>query len=124
MTTLTFQLSRALSREWSTSDTVVVTQLDHDANVSPWRLAAADRGAQLRTVRVNPIDATLDLEDFAAALESRPRLVALTAASNSVGTRTPIIDLIAMARMRRGLRSMSMRCIMLPCANRCQGLAS
>lgn len=97
MTTLTFQFSRALSREWSPADTVVVTQLDHDANVSPWRLAAADRGAQVRTVRVNPTDATLDLQDFAAALESRPKLVAVTAASNSVGTRTPIKDLIAMA---------------------------
>ena len=97
MTSLTFQFSRALSREWSSGDTVVVTQLDHDANVSPWRLAAADRGAQLRTVRVNASDATLDLADFAEALKSRPRLVALTAASNSVGTRTPLVKLIEMA---------------------------
>ncbi len=97
MTTLTFQFSRALSREWSAGDTVVVTQLDHDANVSPWRLAAADRGAKLRTVRVNVHDATLDLDDYARALESCPRLVALTAASNSVGTRTPLAQLIDMA---------------------------
>ncbi len=78
-------------------DTVVVTQLDHDANVSPWRLAAADRGAQVRTVKVKTTDATLDIEDYARALESRPKLVAVTAASNSVGTRTPIEQLIAMA---------------------------
>lgn len=97
MTTLTFQFSRALSREWTGQDSVVVTQLDHDANVSPWRLAAADRGAQLRTVKVNLQDATLDLADYAQALECRPKLVALTAASNSVGTRTPIAQLIAMA---------------------------
>lgn len=97
MTTLTFQFSRALSREWSSSDTVVVTELDHDANVSPWRLAAADRGAKLRTVKVNTTETTLDMDDYAHALESRPRLVAITAASNSVGTRTPIRRMIEMA---------------------------
>lgn len=97
MTSLTFQFSRALSRQWSSGDTIVVTQLDHDANVSPWRLAAADCGAQLRTVQVRTSDATLDMQDYARALESRPKLVALTAASNSVGTRTPIAQLIAMA---------------------------
>ncbi|MCC6511353.1 MAG: cysteine desulfurase-like protein [Pirellulaceae bacterium] len=97
MTTLTFQFSRAHSRTWNPGDTVVVTQLDHDANVSPWRLAAADRGANLRVVKVTTSDATLDLEDFEQALKLRPKLVAVTAASNSVGSRTPIVELIAMA---------------------------
>jgi cysteine desulfurase family protein (TIGR01976 family) len=97
MTTLTFQFSRALARTWSRGDTVVVTQLDHDANVSPWRLAAADIGAQLRVVGIKPEDATLDLHDFARALELKPKLVAVTAASNSVGSRTPLRELISMA---------------------------
>ncbi len=97
MTTLTFQFSRAISRQWSQGDTVVVTRLDHDANVSPWRLAAQDRGANVRTVNVRTEDATLDLDDFAQALQLKPKLVAVTAASNSVGSRTPIKQLIAMA---------------------------
>lgn len=97
MTTLTFQFSRALARRWGADDTVVVTKLDHDGNVSPWRLAARDSGARLRVVEVRRQDATLDLDDFARALELRPKLVAVTAASNSVGTRTPIAQLISMA---------------------------
>lgn len=97
MTTLTFQFSRAHARTWQPKDTIVVTRLDHDANVSPWRLAAADRGVTLRTVEVRREDATLDEDDFARALELEPRLVAVTAASNSVGSRTPIARLAAMA---------------------------
>lgn len=97
MTTLTFQFSRALARQWSSTDTIVVTRLDHDANVSPWRMAAADAKAQLRVVDVCATDATLDVEDFARALDKRPKLVAFTAASNSVGSRTPIAELVSMA---------------------------
>jgi len=97
MTTLTFHFSRALARHWQSSDTIVVTRLDHDANVSPWRLAAADAGAQLRVVDVRTEDATLDMDDFARALDQRPKLVAVTAASNSVGTRTPIAEVIRLA---------------------------
>ena len=97
MTTLTFQFSRAHARTWRPGDAVVVTKLDHDANVSPWRLAAADTGARQREVEVRREDATLDDEDFAKALELRPKLVALTAASNSVGSRTALPRLIGMA---------------------------
>ncbi|MFO1065063.1 MAG: cysteine desulfurase-like protein [Pirellulales bacterium] len=97
MTTLTFQFSRAHSRTWQAGDRVVVTSLDHDANVSPWRLAAADRGVEVRTVRVRTEDATLDFDDFRAALNERTRMVAITCASNSVGTRTPVKQLIEWA---------------------------
>ncbi len=97
MTSLTFQFSRAYGRTISANDTIVVTRLDHDANCSPWRLMARDCGAKLRVVNVRTADATLDIDDFARALESRPKLVAVTAASNSVGSRTPIKQLIAMA---------------------------
>jgi cysteine desulfurase family protein (TIGR01976 family) len=100
MTTLTFQFSRALARQWQAGDRVVVTQLDHDANVSPWRMAAADRGVEVKTVAVRTADATLDEEAFVAALNDRTRLVAVTCASNSVGTRTPVARLIELAHER------------------------
>src|SRR5262245_63421043 len=64
MTTLTFALSRAIAAEWKPGDEVIVTRLDHDANVTPWARAAADRGATIRHVDIHPEDCTLDLEDF------------------------------------------------------------
>lgn len=93
MTTLTFALSRSLARTWKPGDEIVVTQLDHDANVTPWVLAARDAGATIRTVPVHVEDATLDLAAFDAALSERTRLVAFGAASNSVGTLNPIAEL-------------------------------
>jgi cysteine desulfurase family protein (TIGR01976 family) len=86
MTTLTFQLSRALARTLRPGDEVVVTRLDHDANVAPWVLAARDAGATVRTVDIRPEDCTLDMEDFRRQLTARTRLVALGCASNAVGT--------------------------------------
>jgi len=97
MTSLTFSMSRALAREWGPGDGVVVTSLDHDANVSPWRMAAADRGARVEVVGIDPDDTTLDLAALERALSGRPRLVAVTAASNAVGTVTPLADIVAMA---------------------------
>lgn len=97
MTTMTLAFSRALSRTWKAGDRVVVTQLDHDANVTSWRLAASDVGAHVQTVRVNPSDATLDLEDFERQVTAGTKLVAVTAASNSVGTTTPIKTLVKIA---------------------------
>jgi len=97
MTSLTFSMSRALSRDWGSRDDVVVTSLDHDANVSPWRMAAADRGATLRVVDIDPGDATLDLSSLERALSGTPRLLAVTAASNAVGTVTPLEKIVAMA---------------------------
>ncbi len=97
MTSLTFNISRALARTFKPGDTIVVTRLDHDANISPWLLAAEDRGCKIRWVDFHPEDCTLDLEDFQKAMEEKPRLVALGYASNAVGTINPIADLIPIA---------------------------
>ncbi|MCU0281887.1 MAG: cysteine desulfurase-like protein, partial [Acidimicrobiia bacterium] len=90
MTSLTFAVSRALARSWGPGDEVVVTRLDHDANVTPWRLAAADRGAAVRLVDFDPADGTLDLAHLERVLGSRTRLLAVTAASNALGTVPPV----------------------------------
>jgi cysteine desulfurase family protein (TIGR01976 family) len=97
MTTLTFHLSRALGRTLKTGDEVIVTRLDHDANVSPWVLAARDAGATVRQVDIRPEDCTLDIEDFKRQLSDRTRLVALTCASNGVGTINDVKSLTALA---------------------------
>jgi cysteine desulfurase family protein (TIGR01976 family) len=86
MTTLTMHLSRALARTWRPGDEVLVTRLDHDANVSPWVLAARDAGATVRCVDIHPEDCTLDLDDLRSQLSERTRLVAVACASNAVGT--------------------------------------
>ncbi len=90
MTTLTFALSRAIGRTWKPGDEVVVTRLDHDANVTPWVRAAEDAGATVRTVEVHRDDCTLDLDDLRSKLNARTRLVAVGCASNSVGTINPV----------------------------------
>ncbi|MBN1490367.1 MAG: cysteine desulfurase-like protein [Phycisphaerae bacterium] len=97
MTTLTLALSRALARTWSAGDEVIVTQLDHDANHTPWVLAAQDAGATVQCVRIHPGDCTLDLDDLAAKLSSRTRLVAVCCASNAVGTMPPVTTIAEMA---------------------------
>lgn len=85
MTTLTFNASRAIGRTLSPGDEIVVTRLDHDANIAPW-LALEERGAVVRHVPFDPADCTLDMEALAAAITSRTRVVALGYASNAVGT--------------------------------------
>jgi cysteine desulfurase family protein (TIGR01976 family) len=95
MTSLTFHLSRSIARTLRPGDAVVVTRLDHDANVRPWLLAAHDAGAEVRFVDVRSDDCTLDLDNLARQLAGRPRLVALTCASNAVGT---MPDVKAVAR--------------------------
>jgi cysteine desulfurase family protein (TIGR01976 family) len=97
MTTLTFALSRAVATQWRPGDEVVVTRLDHDANVSPWVRAALDRGATVRHVGIHPEDCTLDLDDFRRQLSDRTRLVAVGCASNAVGTRNPFPEVIRLA---------------------------
>lgn len=97
MTSLTFNISRALARTFNPGDTIVVTRLDHDANISPWLMAAEDRGCKIRWVDFHPEDCTLDLEDFQKAMEEKPRLVALGYAANAVGTINPVADLIPLA---------------------------
>ena len=89
MTTLAFALSRSIGRLLGPDDEVVVTVLDHDANVSPWVLAARDAGATTRWVDVVEEDGTLDLESLGAVLGDRTRVVAFTMGSNALGTVTP-----------------------------------
>ena len=86
MTALTFDLSRTLAAEWGPGDEVVVTRLDHDANVRPWVLAAAAAGATVRWVDFDPDTSELPVASVAAQLTDRTRLVAVTAASNLIGT--------------------------------------
>ncbi len=97
MTTLTLYISRSIARDWKAGDTIVVTRLDHDANITPWVLAAQDRGVNVRWVDFDIEDGTLKLEDFAAALETKPRLVAVGYASNALGTINPVGQLVQMA---------------------------
>ena len=97
-TTLLLHLSRALARKLGPGDEVVVTRLDHDANIRPWVLAARDAGATVRWVDIRTDDVTLDLDSFDAAMSDRTRLVAFTLASNAVGTITPAADLVARAK--------------------------
>ncbi len=97
MTTLTFGLSRALAKTWKPGDEVVVTRLDHDANVSPWELAARDAGAVVRYVGVRAGDCTLNLDELRTHLTERTRLVAVAAASNLVGTINPIREIGTLA---------------------------
>lgn len=96
MTTLTFALSRAIGRELGPGDEIVVTNLDHDANVAPWR-ALEEHGCTIRAVGVNLQDCTLDLRDFDSKLNSRTKLVAVGYASNSVGTINPIAEIVRKA---------------------------
>ena len=90
MTSLTFAFSRALARTWKAGDEIVVTLLDHDANVTPWVLAARDAGAKVQYVRFKPEDCTLDLADFRAKINSRTKLVAVGCASNATGGINPV----------------------------------
>ena len=86
MTTLTFAISRALAAEWDEESEIVVTELDHRANVDPWLVAAREKGAKVRWVRVDPETLTLDWDDLGRSITERTRLVALGLASNAVGT--------------------------------------
>jgi len=97
MTTLTFAFSRALARTLQPGDTIVLTHLDHDANISPWLMAAEDRGCKIRWVDFHPEDGTLDLADMQAALAEGPKVVAFGYASNSLGTINPVQQITEMA---------------------------
>jgi cysteine desulfurase family protein (TIGR01976 family) len=86
MTTLTFHLARALGRGWGPGDEIVVTELDHHANVDPWRAVARERGLTVRAVALRPETGQLDEDDLSRALTPRTRLLAIGAASNALGT--------------------------------------
>ncbi len=90
MTTLTFGIARALAKTWSAGDEVVVSRLDHDANIRPWVLAAERVGAVVRWADIDPETCELPVGQYDDLLSSRTRLVAVTAASNAVGTRPDV----------------------------------
>jgi cysteine desulfurase family protein (TIGR01976 family) len=95
MTALTVDLARTLAASWGPGDEVVVTRLDHDANIRPWVLAAERAGATVRWADFDPATTELDADDVAAQLSDRTRVVAVTGASNLVGTRPPIAEIAA-----------------------------
>jgi cysteine desulfurase family protein (TIGR01976 family) len=90
MTTLAFHLSRALARKFAPGDELIVTELDHHANVAPWHALALERGLTLRSVRMLPETGQLDWDDFTRQLNHKTRLVAIGAASNALGTITDV----------------------------------
>jgi cysteine desulfurase family protein (TIGR01976 family) len=96
MTTLTYAMSRAIGRDLGPGDEILVTRLDHDANVSPW-LALEEKGVTIRRTEIHPGDCTLDVEDLAAKLNSKTRLVAIGYASNAVGTINPVKEIVRLA---------------------------
>lgn len=95
MTQATYDVSRALAREWGPGDEVVVTRLDHDANIRPWLQAAASRGAEVRWAGFDRATGELALDEIRSALTPRTRLVAMTAASNVLGTRPEVAAIAA-----------------------------
>jgi cysteine desulfurase family protein (TIGR01976 family) len=96
MSTLTFALSRAIGRDLKSGDELLVTQLDHDANVSPW-VALEERGAKVRTADVKLADCTLDMFDLEAKIRRTTRLVAVGYAANAVGTINEVRKIVALA---------------------------
>ena len=94
MTTLTFHVSRSIGATLSPGDEIVVTTLDHSANVDPWRALAEDRGLTVRTVDIRPDDISLDLASLDEALGPRTKVVAFGWASNAVGTITRAADIV------------------------------
>ena len=101
MTTLTFAISRGRARTWRSGDEIVVTRLEHDANFTPWVLAAADAGVTVRYVGIHTDDCTLDLDDLQSKLNERTRLVAVGCALNAVGTRNPAAQISSLGLRRR-----------------------
>jgi cysteine desulfurase family protein (TIGR01976 family) len=97
-TSLLLHLSRSIAQTWRPGDEIVVTRLDHDANVRPWILAARDAGATVRWVDVRDDDVTLDVDSFDEQLSDRTKLVAFTLASNAVGTIPPAAELTRRAK--------------------------
>jgi cysteine desulfurase family protein (TIGR01976 family) len=96
MTTIAFALSRAIGRELKAGDEIIVTTLDHDANVAPWR-ALEEKGVVIRQVDIRDADCTLDLEDLKRKITSKTKLVAVGYASNMVGTINPVAEITRMA---------------------------
>jgi cysteine desulfurase family protein (TIGR01976 family) len=98
MTTLSLHMSRSLARNLNPGDEIVVTRMDHDANISPWMLIAEDRGCKLTWVDFDVEEGTLKVDEFAKAMERKPKIVAFGYASNALGTINPVRKLTKMAR--------------------------
>src|SRR5215475_7140299 len=96
MTTITFALARAIARELKAGDEIIVTTLDHDANVSPWR-ALEEKGIVIRQAGIREEDCTLDLADLKSKLNAKTKLVAVGYASNAVGTINPVAEITKLA---------------------------
>jgi cysteine desulfurase family protein (TIGR01976 family) len=99
MTSLTFAISRSIGRELGPGDEIVLTYLDHDANVSPWR-ALEERGVTIRMAEIHEDDCTLDMDDLARKITDRTKLVAVGYASNAVGTINDVKEIIRLAHER------------------------
>jgi cysteine desulfurase family protein (TIGR01976 family) len=97
MTSLTFHVSRSIGATMAPGDEIVVTILDHEGNVGPWKAIAADRGLVVRTVEIREADITLDLDSLDAVLGPRTKLVAVGWASNAVGTINPVAEIVRRA---------------------------
>ena len=102
MTTLTYAMSRALGRDLGPGDEIVLTLLDHDANFSPWK-ALEEKGVTIRTVKFNEEDCTLDMQDLAAKIGERTKLMAVGYASNAVGTINNVAEVVRLARQTGAL---------------------
>jgi cysteine desulfurase family protein (TIGR01976 family) len=102
MTTLTYAMSRALGRDLGPGDEIVLTLLDHDANFSPWK-ALEEKGVTIRTVKFNEEDCTLDMQDLAAKIGERTKLMAVGYASNAVGTINNVAEVVRLARQAGAL---------------------
>ncbi|HEX7705998.1 MAG TPA: cysteine desulfurase-like protein [Thermoanaerobaculia bacterium] len=98
MTTLTFHLARALGRTWAEGDEVIVTELDHHANIAPWRALEIDRGIVVRTARMIPETSQIDYEHLAGLVSGRTKLIAVGGASNATGTINDLARVSAIAR--------------------------
>jgi len=102
MTTLTFAISRSIGRELGPGDEILLTHLDHDANVSPWR-ALEERGVSIRFVDINEDDCTLNLADLEQKISTRTRVVAVGYASNAVGTINDVKEIVRLAHKKGAL---------------------
>jgi len=103
MTSLTLNLSRSIARTLEPDDTIAVTRLDHDANITPWTLIAADRSCDVAWVDFDVEDGRLQMDSYEEALDKKPKLVALGYASNALGTINPVKQMTEMAHQTGAL---------------------
>jgi cysteine desulfurase family protein (TIGR01976 family) len=103
MTTLAFHLARGLAVRWGRGDEVVVTELDHHGNVAPWTRLAAERGVEVKTVRMNPAAGILEWDDLERSITPRTKLLAIGAASNALGTITDVAAAASLAKAHGAL---------------------